>query len=231
MRIGGEAPRRRAHSQTAARRPWCKVGLPPPRSVICSLSSNMESELQKSQGSCPRRVAHVAGRRRRPAGASPVDNCSRQSVMRNFRASATIMVLRVPPRASAVRLPDTNRPTDCPSDATDDPRRVRSSRGARGRCPLWQALARVVSFRRLGPRLDQPYRATLCDPEACAEKTYCTSKSAVSKSGKSMIGEQPRSTPPDSLNGQLKSPFGVYGPPSMFPIPGAALHEDPRHHP
>jgi len=34
-----------------------------------------------------------------------------------------------------------------------------------------------------------------------------------------MIGKQPRSTPPDSLNGQFEAPFGVYGPPSMFPIP------------
>jgi acetyl-CoA acetyltransferase len=39
------------------------------------------------------------------------------------------------------------------------------------------------------------------------------------ESGKSMIGKLPRSTPPDSLNGQFESPFGVYGPPSMFPIP------------
>src|SRR5580692_9777466 len=39
------------------------------------------------------------------------------------------------------------------------------------------------------------------------------------ESGKSMIGKQPRSTSPDSLNGQFESPFGVYGPPSMFPIP------------
>ncbi len=39
------------------------------------------------------------------------------------------------------------------------------------------------------------------------------------ESGKSMIGKQPRSTPPDSLNGQFEAPFGVYGPPSMFPIP------------
>ena len=39
------------------------------------------------------------------------------------------------------------------------------------------------------------------------------------ESGKSMIGKQPRSTPPDSLQGQFEAPFGVYGPPSMFPIP------------
>src|SRR3977135_1541980 len=34
-----------------------------------------------------------------------------------------------------------------------------------------------------------------------------------------MIGKAPRSTAPDSLNGQFEAPFGVYGPPSMFPIP------------
>ena len=39
------------------------------------------------------------------------------------------------------------------------------------------------------------------------------------ESGKSMIGKSPRSTPADSLNGQFESPYGVYGPPSMFPIP------------
>ncbi len=39
------------------------------------------------------------------------------------------------------------------------------------------------------------------------------------ESGKSMIGKQPRSTAPDSLNGQFEAPYGVYGPPSMFPIP------------
>ena len=39
------------------------------------------------------------------------------------------------------------------------------------------------------------------------------------ESGKSNIGKQPRMTAPDSLNGQFESPYGVYGPPSMFPIP------------
>ncbi|WP_436441349.1 hypothetical protein, partial [Enterococcus faecium] len=39
------------------------------------------------------------------------------------------------------------------------------------------------------------------------------------ESGKSMIGKLPRSIPADSLQGQFEAPFGVYGPPSMFPIP------------
>src|SRR3954468_17170104 len=37
--------------------------------------------------------------------------------------------------------------------------------------------------------------------------------------GKAMIGKAPRSIPADSLQGQFEAPFGVYGPPSMFPIP------------
>src|SRR5512142_2369096 len=39
------------------------------------------------------------------------------------------------------------------------------------------------------------------------------------ESGKSMIGKAPRSIPADSLQGQFEAPFGVFGPPSMFPIP------------
>ncbi len=39
------------------------------------------------------------------------------------------------------------------------------------------------------------------------------------ESGKSMIGKLSRSIPADSLQGQFEAPFGVYGPPSMFPIP------------
>ena len=39
------------------------------------------------------------------------------------------------------------------------------------------------------------------------------------ESGKSMIGKPPRLVPADSLNGQFEQPFGVWGPPSMFPIP------------
>src|SRR5689334_25283927 len=34
-----------------------------------------------------------------------------------------------------------------------------------------------------------------------------------------MIGKAPRSMAADSLQGQFEAPFGVFGPPSMFPIP------------
>ena len=80
----------------------CKVGLPPPRSVICS-SPPIGERTAEPLVSCPQASRHVAGRRSRPARTSPVVT-SRQSAMRSFRASATIMVLRVPPRASAVRF-------------------------------------------------------------------------------------------------------------------------------
>ncbi len=39
------------------------------------------------------------------------------------------------------------------------------------------------------------------------------------ESGKSRIGQPPRSVPPSSLAGQFEQPFGPMGPPSLFPIP------------
>jgi acetyl-CoA acetyltransferase len=39
------------------------------------------------------------------------------------------------------------------------------------------------------------------------------------ESGRSRVGNPPRSVPPSSLNGQFEQPFGPMGPPSLFPIP------------
>jgi acetyl-CoA acetyltransferase len=39
------------------------------------------------------------------------------------------------------------------------------------------------------------------------------------ESGRSRVGNPPRSVPPSSLNGQFERPFGPMGPPSLFPIP------------
>jgi hypothetical protein len=47
-------------------------------------------------------VAYDAGRKTMPSDASPVV-ARRQRAMSSFRANATIIVLRVPPRPSAVR--------------------------------------------------------------------------------------------------------------------------------
>jgi hypothetical protein len=49
----------------------------------------------------PQVCHHTAARRATPSGTSPVV-ASRQNMIRSLRASATIMVLRVAPRASAV---------------------------------------------------------------------------------------------------------------------------------
>ena len=39
------------------------------------------------------------------------------------------------------------------------------------------------------------------------------------ESGKSRVGNPPRTVPPSSLAGQFEQPFGPMGPPSLFPIP------------
>src|SRR5438876_35404 len=98
MRIGGEAPRRRAHSK--------------PRLVDHVQSRVAATSVRHLQPVInTRRTAessgvgkyYAAGRRAKPAGASPVVT-SRHSARRSLRAKATIIVLRKPPRALAVRL-------------------------------------------------------------------------------------------------------------------------------
>ena len=79
----------------------CKVGVPPPRFVICSSASTRQRTAEIPSRS-PREGSRHA-RRARPTGASP-EVTSRQSAMRSLRASATIIVLRMPPRAPAVRV-------------------------------------------------------------------------------------------------------------------------------
>src|SRR5438128_604152 len=76
-------------------------GLPPPRIVIGGPSRLRGPAPKSSRG--PRRAsAHAAGRRATPSGASPVV-ASLHNAISSFLARATIIALRVPPRASAVR--------------------------------------------------------------------------------------------------------------------------------
>ena len=110
MRIGGEAPGRRAHSSTRheshrkarvtatsdrhrqpAGEPWAGRG-------------------NRLGGPAAAEPAHAAGRRTTPSGVSPVVT-KRHSAISSLRANATIMVLRVPPRASAVPSPVPDRQT------------------------------------------------------------------------------------------------------------------------
>jgi len=97
MRISGEAPRRRAHSK-----PRLKDHSPTSGCRHLGPSSaaryQQEGDLQEPSSACPQTICQTAGRRSKPAGASPVVT-SRQSAIRSLRASATIMVFRVPLRA------------------------------------------------------------------------------------------------------------------------------------
>src|SRR3954449_13006033 len=96
MRIGGEAPGRRAHSRKRCRH----HGL---------LRVTATSDRQRRPGrSCSpgseglSAFSRYAARKTTPAGTSPVVTM-RHSAISSFLARATIRVLRVPPRASAVR--------------------------------------------------------------------------------------------------------------------------------
>ena len=97
MRISGEAPRRRAHSK-----PRLKDHSPTSGCHHLGPSSaaryQQEGDLQEPSSACPQTICQTAGRRSKPVGASPVVT-SRQSAIRSLRASATIMVFRVPLRA------------------------------------------------------------------------------------------------------------------------------------
>ena len=99
MRIGGVAPGRRAHSSQ-------RLGSHGLASGYRHLGSSSEAPRMGRQGSYPvvlfRALAHEAGRKTTPCGTSPVAT-RRQRAMRSLRASATIIVLRVLPRPSAVR--------------------------------------------------------------------------------------------------------------------------------
>ena len=102
IRIGGEAPRRRPHSKPRFEdHVQYRVVATSDRHLQLGIDTRTNCRTSVVPGHS--QAIHVAGRRSRPTGASPVVT-SRQSAMRSLRASATIMVLRVPPRASAVRL-------------------------------------------------------------------------------------------------------------------------------
>src|SRR5215203_1246451 len=101
MRISGEAPGRRVQSEqrlsghSLVRRTATSDH---PRQLTTGTPMSAEASRPGPLGP----VAHDAGRRTTPSGASPVVT-KRHKAIKSFRARATIMVLRVPPRASAVR--------------------------------------------------------------------------------------------------------------------------------
>ena len=98
MRIGGEAPRRRAHSNPR-RNGHVQSRVAATSDRYLWPGSSCRARLQKRSSLTCR---HATARRARLSGISPTV-ARRQSAIKILRASATIRVLRVPRGASAVR--------------------------------------------------------------------------------------------------------------------------------
>jgi len=103
MRIGGEAPGGGPILSVGIK---CQVRIRLPATsdlnLAVPLKSQCERQMVLSGMLVPVKPFHVAGRKTTPSNGSPVVT-KRQSAMISLRASATIMVLRVPLRLSAVR--------------------------------------------------------------------------------------------------------------------------------
>src|SRR5437870_11131646 len=71
MRIGGEAPRRQAHSLRRRASHAC-LGSPPPRIIWASHRKHGDGAPHLAWSSAPSVAGHAAARRTTPAGTSPV---------------------------------------------------------------------------------------------------------------------------------------------------------------
>ena len=103
MRIGGEAPGGGPILSVGISAMF-EYGFPPPRIVNSAvvLKASASAEMVLSGMLVPVSPFRTLDVRRRPPVVSPVVT-KRQSAMTSLRASATIIVLRVPIRLSAVR--------------------------------------------------------------------------------------------------------------------------------
>src|ERR1700736_2447981 len=102
MRIGGEAPGGGPILSVGIK---CHVRIRLPATSDRQFGSRAESQRAPNGAECYARSGKPfqdAGRKTTPSSGSPVVT-KRQSAMTSLRASATIMVLRVPIRLSAVR--------------------------------------------------------------------------------------------------------------------------------
>src|SRR6516225_4418165 len=144
MRIGGSG--RRAHSIGRHQVPGSNTAS---RHLGSQFDSHAEKPVRAPNGvewyARSGKPFHVTGRKTTPSNGSPVVT-KRQSAMISLRASATIIVLRVPLRLSAVRARYHNAARS-PSETSESARRVGSCRGGPGRCRLWPALVRAVARR------------------------------------------------------------------------------------
>ena len=103
MRIGGEAPGGWPILSVGISAMF-EYGFPPPRIVNSAvvLKSQRERRMVAECYARSGKPVQDAGRKTTPSSGSPVVT-KRQSAMTSLRASATIIVLRVPLRLSAVR--------------------------------------------------------------------------------------------------------------------------------
>ena len=102
MRIGGKAPGGGSILSIGISATF-EYGFPPPRIAIRQSAEKRARAPNGVEGMLvPVSPFHPAGRKTTPSSVSPVVT-KRQSAMTSLRASATIIVLRVPIRLSAVR--------------------------------------------------------------------------------------------------------------------------------
>jgi len=102
MRIGGEAPGGGPILSVGISAMF-EYGFPPPRIVNSAVVLKASASVRMVLSVCSfRETLQPAGRKTTPSIVSPVVT-KRQRAMSSFRASATIIVLRVPARRSAVR--------------------------------------------------------------------------------------------------------------------------------
>src|SRR6202040_4233863 len=102
MRIGGKAPGGGPHSLRRHCVP-CQLPVPATSDRQSAVRAERQREPRIGKMLVPE-VFQPAGRRMTPSNVSPVVT-KRQSAMSSLRANATIIVLRVPRRLSAVRAP------------------------------------------------------------------------------------------------------------------------------
>jgi hypothetical protein len=101
MRIGGKAPGGGPILLVGIGAMF-EYGFPPPRIINSAVVLKSAPAPKMLSGLVQSKLPQDAGRKTTPSSGSPVVT-NRQSAMISLRASATIMVLRVPVRASAVR--------------------------------------------------------------------------------------------------------------------------------
>src|SRR4051794_15694090 len=141
MRIGGEAPGRRAHSQERCQHHGrLRVTATSDRhwrpTISCSPGSKSSQSL-----SCPRSPVTLLARRRQPAPRpwSPFATVRSAAFSRGPRSGSCACHHGRRPSA-----PGTTAPAHSPSDEAGSARPAGSSRAARGRCPPWRALSRAA---------------------------------------------------------------------------------------